>query len=76
MDDLLTVEDTAKVLGVSVSRVRQLLGEDRFRFAFKRGGAWWIPKQSVELFKYSDRDRRRKKKPRTEVPGNQVTMDM
>jgi len=75
MDDLLTVEEAASRVGVSVSRIRQVLGEGRIAGAFKRGGAWWLPKGGLETFVETDRDRRYKKTARTEIPGEQLTMD-
>ena len=76
MDDLLTVQETAAKVGVTVGRVRQLLGEGRFQGAFKRGGAWWVPVASVDAFIATDRDRRLGNGAKTEVPGEQQAVNL
>jgi excisionase family DNA binding protein len=45
---LLTTREVAKRLNVSVPRVRQMIDEDKFPGAVKKGGHWFIPASDIE----------------------------
>jgi excisionase family DNA binding protein len=49
VESYVTVKEAAKMLGISDSRVRELLGTGQLP-GTKRGGAWWIRRRDVEAF--------------------------
>ena len=49
--EYLTVDEAAQIRGVNSSRIRQICIEGKFEGAFKRGGAWFIPRKAVEIYK-------------------------
>ena len=51
IDDLLSVPEAAKVLGVDRTRVNVLCRQGRFAGAAKIGRNWVIPREAVDNFK-------------------------
>lgn len=64
--EVLTGLQVAALLGVNLSRVRQLAGDfpagRRFPGAMVLAGTWLIPRRDVDAFLATDRDRRRRRK--------------
>ena len=54
--------EAAKILGVTQGRISILCKEGRFNNAFKIGGTWLIPTESVKNFKYKKRGAKNIKK--------------
>lgn len=60
----LSVKEAAERLKVSQRRIVDLINEDRFPGAFKKGRVWRIPVEAVEHFQYKPTGRPRKKRGR------------
>ena len=50
MHSYLTVKEAAEILGLSGSRVRELIANEQLP-GEKRAGAWWLKRSDVEAFK-------------------------
>lgn len=60
----LSTVEAARELGVSVRRILDLLNEDRFPHAYKRGREWRIPVEDVENFQRQPHGRPKKRRGR------------
>jgi excisionase family DNA binding protein len=69
MEGWLTLKQAAERVGVNPSRMRQLVGKNRFPGASKPGHDWMIPEADLVRWMEEDRDRRYKDKRRPVSDG-------
>ena len=72
-EDYVDLASAANMLKVTRSRVNILCREGRFYGAFKLGGAWLIPKNTVVNFKRKKRGRKLKNNPDRAILTRAIT---